>query len=154
MNEKMAVPLILTSSRYQVLWEMRTGVYQHFICCTVYLWKVRPRMIETFCEGRFTECFHFCVCVCAQLDFLSTSFIYSLKLWAQLQSSYFIVFSCLFAHSRFCYTHFSYYRCKIHVSCHLTQITKKQRDPCHALECRPVLVSWFLFGELLGVYQT
>ena len=50
----------LTSCRYQVLQQMRTGVYQHTVCCTVYLrkmmlcdwnvlWMVNSLNVSTFC---------------------------------------------------------------------------------------------------------
>ena len=51
----MAAALILSLSRYQVLWQTRTGLANiYIICCTVPLWKMLPctmlQLIKTFCE--------------------------------------------------------------------------------------------------------
>ena len=51
----MAAALILSLSRYQVLWQTRTGLANiYIICCTVHLWKMLPctmlQLIKTFCE--------------------------------------------------------------------------------------------------------
>jgi len=62
-------------SRYQVLWQMRTGFYQHVICCTVYLQKMVPCIIETLVNGKFMETFAVLFFAC--LDCLLAIFIYS-----------------------------------------------------------------------------
>ena len=69
---------ILISSQYQVPQHIRTGVYQHVVCCTVYLRKMMLHMIETFCELQIHWTFPLCCC-CSRLDFhlVLTSFICS-----------------------------------------------------------------------------
>ena len=103
---------------------MRTGVYQHIVCCIVYLRKMIPHTIETFFEWQIHWTFpHF---LCARLDFLLTSFVCSL-LRVQLQSSYSIIFSCLLILGyAVCISHTTDAK---YVSHWLTQITKRQCKP-------------------------
>ena len=88
------------------------------------------RSIQTFSvNGKFTERYHF---FCARIDLLFTIFVCSrYGPWAAIRLLHHFGFvMCI--NSRLYCTHFSCHWRKIrNVSCQLTQISKRQRDPCY-----------------------
>ena len=108
------------------------------------------------CDFQIIEHLHFfpCVCVRARTHILSFNLfcLLTFKLWVPQQSSYSIIFSCLFTNSRLCCTYFSYHWRKIrNVSCQLMQITKGQHDPWGLNS----IVSVWKFGwtYLIGLFK-
>ena len=87
------------------------------------------RFIQTFSvTGKFTERYHI---FCARIDLLFTIFVYSRYiLWATIRLLHHFGF-VMCVNSRLYCTHFSCHWRKIrNVSRRLTQISKRQRDPC------------------------
>ena len=85
------------------------------------------RSIQTFSvNGKFTELYHI---FCARIELLFTIFICSrYRPWATIRLLHHFGF-VMCVNSRLYCTHFSCRWHKIHVSCWLTQISKRQCDP-------------------------
>ena len=127
--------LILTSSRYQVPWYLRTGfanisstaqfIFGKMIPCRMFLF------IQTFCEQQIYWKFPLC---CAWLD------LFLIFIWSLLACEYSYnpvtpsFWLCLCADSRLCCTHFSYHWCKVcNISCQLSQKSLKQHYPWNTI---------------------
>ena len=113
---------------------MRTG-FANIICCSSSL-KMMPctmfRSIQTFSVTiKFSERYHI---FCAQIDLLFTIFVCSCyRLWATIRLLHHFGF-VMCVNSRLYCTHFSCHWRKIrNVSHRLTQISKRQCDPCFLL---------------------
>ena len=111
-----AVPLFLKQSCKE------NWVCQH--CLQQFIFRKWYRiwcfnLLNLFVNGIFTERFHF---------FLLVLFSSAHFTDCQLSPSFWL---CLCTNSRLCCVHFLYHWCKIcNVLCWLTQVSKRQHDPC------------------------